>query len=533
MLTEEGTGSVLAPEPQGRVPSSVATSGHGGGSGWRPFLRRDDEAKALPPAPPPLCAVALLILFLITLSACGGGGGGVTPPSGQIRTLAYAENKCREGPEGYSGAQALRVQRGDAAPVTVAEFSFGPSQSGAGLCRTYGEGRFGVSSVVVGVFHRLGVSPEGGLVVFEATDDFSLTAQNQLPTEREGIFVVRADGSGLRRLAPPSRAPSYVYQPAPVPVWSGPEWFAFSPDGLRVAFTDFGPGPDGQDALQVWVLDVDTGERAAVTRLPRVANPPFIYPYRAVAFPAFLTNDVITFLSYVNPESPEEPYDIFRHFTVKTDGQDLRTVPVIAQGGLFVPVFTITGAQAIASATGVPGVPVHPVPPPPGSSVREIFLFDTDRSLQLTTFQRQDTQAGFLGADGGQVFFLASADPLGDNPSQSCQVFSIDRFGSELCQLTHFSQGTPFINVCGGIAALPGCSIDGFMQQDRATQTIVFNSSCDPFGSNPNGSQLFAMLPDGTGLRQLTNLEGVVEEADGSLTVELPGPYAVPSGAVR
>jgi len=57
----------------------------------------------------------------------------------------------------------------------------------------------------------------------------------------------------------------------------------------------------------------------------------------------------------------------------------------------------------------------------------------------------------------------------------------------------------------------------------------VFHSGCDPFGTNPTGGQAFAMRPDGRGLRQLTFARGMVEGADGSLSVELPGPFAVAS----
>jgi hypothetical protein len=43
---------------------------------------------------------------------------------------------------------------------------------------------------------------------------------------------------------------------------------------------------------------------------------------------------------------------------------------------------------------------------------------------------------------------------------------------------------------------------------------------------NPNGAQIFAMQPDGSGLRQLTNSRGLVKEADGTYSSELPGPVA-------
>jgi hypothetical protein len=68
--------------------------------------------------------------------------------------------------------------------------------------------------------------------------------------------------------------------------------------------------------------------------------------------------------------------------------------------------------------------------------------------------------------------------------------------------------------------------INGYApSQDARTGTLVFASSCDPFGTNPNGGQLFAMRPDGTGLRQLTDDPPVKTDPDGSVTVELPGPY--------
>ncbi len=43
---------------------------------------------------------------------------------------------------------------------------------------------------------------------------------------------------------------------------------------------------------------------------------------------------------------------------------------------------------------------------------------------------------------------------------------------------------------------------------------------------NPNGGQIFAIQPDGTGLRQLTDSRGLVKEADGTYSGELPGPWA-------
>src|SRR5262249_1243290 len=60
----------------------------------------------------------------------------------------------------------------------------------------------------------------------------------------------------------------------------------------------------------------------------------------------------------------------------------------------------------------------------------------------------------------------------------------------------------------------------------RLTRPLVFGSSCDPLGRNRFGSQIFAMRPDGSGLRQLTATRGRTIDADGTLHVEIPGPLA-------
>src|SRR5207249_5386786 len=66
--------------------------------------------------------------------------------------------------------------------------------------------------------------------------------------------------------------------------------------------------------------------------------------------------------------------------------------------------------------------------------------------------------------------------------------------------------------------------------QDLMTKAVVFDSACDPVGANPFGEQL-AMRPDGTGLRQLTNARGMTTDPDGTVHVEIPGPFAYSSRA--
>jgi hypothetical protein len=72
------------------------------------------------------------------------------------------------------------------------------------------------------------------------------------------------------------------------------------------------------------------------------------------------------------------------------------------------------------------------------------------------------------------------------------------------------------------------CTIDRELGvvPDKVTGTILFGSSCDPVGGNPFGDQIFAMRPDGSGLRQLTATRGITVDPDGTVRSELPGHFA-------
>ena len=154
------------------------------------------------------------------------------------------------------------------------------------------------------------------------------------------------------------------------------------------------------------------------------------------------------------------------------------------------------------------------------------------RLLQLTNFRREDTFKAFLTPDRTRAFFVASVD-LGTNPSKNCQMFSVDSFGAGMRQITFFDAGQrqePGYPACfGGVP--PWCSIgEGYYRvifQDPVTRSVVFQASCDPLGTNPMGGQIFAMRPDGSGLRQLTDAAGLSgNRADGTLSAEVVGPFA-------
>src|SRR5215475_12565545 len=59
-----------------------------------------------------------------------------TAPGARIRTLAYVVNECRTDARGTVLRQALRIRRGDCAPMTVLEFPFGERAEDTGFfCR--------------------------------------------------------------------------------------------------------------------------------------------------------------------------------------------------------------------------------------------------------------------------------------------------------------------------------------------------------------------------------------------------------------
>jgi hypothetical protein len=455
------------------------------------------------------------------VDTCRGIGG-----CARIGTVAYVLTTCTVA--GYR--QRLEIRRGNCDPVTVLDF---PEPAATPLdCALTGRSRWGTASPIGGVFERLGVSPNGKHVVFEVTDDFSLLGLGKRlpPEQQEGMFVVRADGRGLRRLGPPSRDASFGYSLDPpgrygarTTVWTT---LTFSPDGREVVLTDLGPGPAGEEAVQVFTLNIDTGERIQLTHLPFEPDHPVGLDSldRGTCCPVFLDNGRISFLSYLdidgsNPEREQA------QFVMNRDGSGVeRTLfPIAIPDGRLVPIFETTGAgeRRYASTLSIEGTPVNGDTGQP--DVREIFLFDSGSLLlQLTHFGRSDTGTPDLTPDGQRVIFVASADPFGTNPSETCQLFSINPTGNGLRQLTHFSYPERSKRGCVQVRP-PGCRVLSY-GLEPATGTIVFYSSCDPFGTNPYGDQLFAIGLNGLHLRQLTQARGLVTEADGTVTAENIGP---------
>jgi hypothetical protein len=447
-----------------------------------------------------------------------------------LGTLAYVVTQCRVDPrQRYTGRQRLIVQRGNRAPVTVMDLVTDPATDDLDVCALFGEQRFGSLSTVIGYFHRLAVRPDGEAVVFEVTNRHSFLPDlaHAPAAPEEGVYLVGADGKGLRRLGPASKRPDFVVfpDPTPSPNSRAPQLalnliadIVFGPDGRTIAFTDDGPGPDGRMTAQVFTLDVVSGRRRQVTSLPSGARPPPAQVATRVG--RFIDEHTLAFATYALGGETESVY------AIGADGTGLRSldVPIPLPGASPVPSFAVTGERQRLLTFELPATAENV--DESTTKVHEAFLLDGRRLLQLSSFRRVDTQAWAFA--GGRAFLTGSANPFGRNPDNGCQLFSVDRRGQRLRQLTTF-RGSPGNHCTFGT---PECYVAPVFR-DQRRRSLVFMSSCGPVDGNPAGAQLFSMGEDGTALRQLTNVGGTLIEPDGGLRVELPGPFAYSSGGAR
>jgi hypothetical protein len=390
----------------------------------------------------------------------------------------------------------LRVVRGDETTTVYSVGPLGPFESG-GACVRSGRGGRPILNRF-GAFTRLGMTPDGTEIVFELNDETNVnpSARNLLPAEQRGMYYVRSDGSGLRPLGPPSRFPAYHSASGG---WHQHS-FLFAPGGRLFTYGDLGPDEDGQEAPQVFVRDVHTGAATQLTRLPPIPDAggnPEIYG------PGFIDARTILFLRFV------ELTDRHKHVSVDLDGKttDLDRIVELPDGTL-IPIPVITSGKWAANYTDVGGEAEN------GGTRWEVFVTDGTNVLQLTRYNRSDTvlSAPVFAAFDGRVYFTASADPLGTNPSYGCQIFSIDPISRDTRQVTSFQCEGSGRSTWGCFGR---CRVNT-PQISSATGTLYFRSRLDPLGQNPRRIwQVFAIEPDGSGLRQLSDARGFVPSPDG------------------
>jgi hypothetical protein len=225
-------------------------------------------------------------------------------------------SECRADAQSGTLRQSLQIRQGEQAPITVVEHSTSGFSNARAICEDAGRNRQGTRFTRWGVFHRLGVTADGSQVVFEVTDDLAPTVvpANSLSAEQEGIFVVRADGSGLRRLGAASAEPPYG---AFAYTWP---FLASSPDSRLVTYTDRGPSLDNEDAIQIFTLDLASGDARQITRLPPAPEPR--WPCGSTGCPVFNDDQTIAFITNADLDGTN-PGGQNISVTVKTDGTGL------------------------------------------------------------------------------------------------------------------------------------------------------------------------------------------------------------------
>jgi hypothetical protein len=427
----------------------------------------------------------------------------------------------------WTSRQRLEIKRGACPATTLMPIaSNGVPDPTESSCEQYGRYRDGASAVVVTPFQRLGVSPDGRTVVFELNThvaDPRYPSPGTFDVSEEGIFAVGPDDT-IRRLGAASSEKAYrILDPIAggvATVTTYQLYFVFSPNGRYVAFSDRGPGDDGSEAAQIVVMRLPSGERTQVThfRGSHQGNP--IGPD---TYAVFLDDDTLGVYGFGEEGSG--------YFTVRPDGTNLRPIDVPdlgLGGGTIVASFGIAGHFGTTVSARIED---QDATEPVSGKASEVFLYGgRNRLLQLTSFGRSDTQSGPSLNTGDRVFFHASANPLGKNPHNICQLFSVDRLGNGLRQVTLFESALPSSIGCFGGTVFPlDCrvALTAPTQFDARAGTLVFDATCDPYGLHPVGLQVFAARRDGSGRRQLTNYRGMEGTlADGTLSVELPGPIA-------
>jgi hypothetical protein len=466
--------------------------------------------------------------FVLLLIAVADAGSAACPrtcastPEGCAKgfgTLAYVVSTCRVVPgRKMIGAQELRIHRSGCDPITVLRIANAePVDDYFELCATLGQNHLGSASPLAGVFHRLGVSTDGQAIVFEVTNAFQrLVGPVPRAPEEQGFFHIRADGTGLRRLGPASRDPTYrLFDYRGDPAVTTMTRVVFSSDDRRVVYTDLAPGPDGVVTEQISTMEIASGQQRQVTHLQAGEPPP--PGMRIIGSPFFLTPRTVSF-DYPVGEGRQP-------FQIDIDGTNLRRPDLpdapLAGGGRIVQQFRRSQRDYRIFLAQFPGPAVNEYHDgPPTDLFRDIA---TRYWVQLTNFRWNDTRA--YVSRRSDVVFMTSADPVGENPFHNCQFFRMSPLGFGLRQVTHFNEGQRSIEGCD-ITIRRGCGVRE-VDQYAHSPAIAFYSDCDPLGTNPDGAQVFSMRWDGSRMRQLTHTRGVTRAADGSvLEVEVPGPVA-------
>jgi Tol biopolymer transport system component len=136
----------------------------------------------------------------------------------------------------------------------------------------------------------------------------------------------------------------------------------------------------------------------------------------------------------------------------------------------------------------------------------EIFVIDIN-GLNLVQLTASDTfsEKPRISDDGSRVAFVSSADhAAGQNAEQNAEVFVAMADGSAIAQVSsNTTRASGYYSGVGTSATTPSFALTGPGSMDISGDgtTVVYGSSADHTGDNPNGDHtIFAVPSDGTGV---------------------------------
>lgn len=315
---------------------------------------------------------------------------------------------------------------------------------------------------------RAAISADGSSVAFDSEADL---AGGNADHSYE-IFVINADGTGLRQLTASSTA-SFTSCRASV-----------SGDGSKVAFQSDQDltGGNADNSMEVFIVNADgTGLLQLTSSSGWRSNCEAVLSADGSKVVFSSSND----LTGGNADNSTEI------FVVNSDGTGLTQVTSSVFGTDFccMPDISADGSKVVFQSDGVLIGSANL------DKSMEVFAANSDGTglVQLTD-QLSTSYAcctAKISGDGSKVTFASDADLTGANGDHTEEIFVVNTDGTGLAQLSSDSVVTnesddPCINADGSV--------------------VVFESSADLTGGNPDYSdEIMVVNSDGTGLLQLTS----------------------------
>ncbi len=468
------------------------------------------------------------LAFISRANPTGANGDG-SPELFVIKTDGTGLAQLTDDPGPGAGSVIRARMAGSGNRIVFVSNSQAYGENFLGLPQLYVIGRDGsnltqLTRVRDGDFAGLSVNADGSRVVFSHSGDlgdFDMDGSTDNPDLLPEIFAVNGDGTGLRQL---TSADGYDSMSCDI-----------SADGSTVVFESTGNLTTGnnQHQREIFVVDWDG------TNMDRLTSTNAPSGQEGVSAAPTISNDGQTVVFHSNHKQGSFNSDgNFEIYSIESSGSNLtglvdtvfsdgNFVPIVSGDGsriLFLSVHDHLGTNVDASlelfamddagggivqlTDGISGQSGSPDITPDGTRIvfaantdalggdadrgGEIYVVQSDGSglSQVTNLFTGGALEPSISDDGTKIAFVADGDPFGTNADGSFEVFSVDHDGSGLVQLTNG----------------PGAGRSLFPHVTGNGSQIFLQSTDDPVGSNSDSSvEIFRMLPDGTGVIQLTS----------------------------